>query len=190
MIRCTKVKVAGTKIWHHAALSVIIMATKRSERTPVPGSHLSLWPVRGKALQLLMKARKAEKMVRRVYSLRTARAADRGLVGWLGGRGAEGVARLKLFKQSVFFHRPFPALCCSSPPPNTTALLFPSAERGEIRCHHSNIKVPGRKSAYKFRPALPVMATCHSLSTSVVFTKRCIKCRYFSSLSLSLGLSF
>lgn len=69
--------------------------------------------------------------------------------------GAEGVARLKLFKQSVFFQRPFPVLCFLFffSAPNTTALLFSSVERGEIRCHHFNIKVPRLEKHVYFSPS-------------------------------------
>lgn len=103
----------------------------------------------------------------------------------VGGVG-EGVARLKLFKQSIFFQRPFPVLFFFSfliffTQQNTTALLFSFAEHGEIRCHHLNIKVPRWKSAYEFRPALPIMATCHTLQPPVLFLQ---------STGLSDGVSF
>lgn len=61
------------------------------------------------------------------------------------------------------------------PPPNTTALLFSSADCGKIRCHHLNIKVPSWKSAYSitFGRTLPVEwphAKDLGLLTSVIFT--------------------
>lgn len=91
---------------------------------------MNLQPERGESVAATNKSMKGRGEVWGLFYEELGQQAKEG--------EAEGAARLKLFKQSVFFQRPFPVLCFFSPP-NTTALLFSSAERGKIRCHHLNI---------------------------------------------------
>lgn len=115
--------------------------------------------------------------------------AQTGKKGRLGGRGGveeeeEVSAVLKLFKQSVFFQRPFPVLCCCffsfffsvfAKHWGTFVPLIPAQKDKVSSLEHQDSQLMGEKKKRKEKNkkkwgsisphTLPAMATRHTLLT-------------------------
>lgn len=95
-----------------------------------------------------------------IYTKACANSSGSGL-GWRGGGAAAEAVQTKCLLSTPVSSSVLLLFFFSSSP-NTATLLFSSAERGQIRCRHLNIKVPGWKSTDKYRH------TTHRLLTSVL----------------------